>query len=226
METEDLDVVADVSDHRELIPARTRRGHAQSARHRPRPRGGRPSPATTSWPVKVRGVGNREVPHAFKDGGFAGENMVSVDPLPGDREPTASGPHAGTASSARVRGPTAEERSRSESASTSIWSSGMRPCERRMSTEPVGASRSVERRENARVGKRERVRGSVARCDEREPDVCELPKSRGRHRREVGVDDERVAVDAGETGGDRAPRPDAGVRERSRRRGARPSDRR
>ena len=51
--------------------------------------------------------------------------MVSVDPLPGDREPEASGLHAGTARRARVRGPSGERASRSASWSTSHSSSGI-----------------------------------------------------------------------------------------------------
>ncbi len=45
--------------------------------------------------------------------------------------------------------------------------------ERRVSAEAIGASRAVERREDARIGQRERVRRSVRRLDQREPGVRE-----------------------------------------------------
>ena len=46
---------------------------------------------------------------------------------------------------------------------------------------------------------------------EREPGVRELPKSCGRDSREIGVDDERVSVDAGETCSDRSAEARTGI---------------
>jgi len=60
---------------------------------------------------------------------------------------------------------------------------------------PIGAPGPKERRKDARIGKRERVRRPVGCFDEGQPCSSEIPECPRRDAREVGVDHERVAPD-------------------------------
>ena len=136
------------------------------------------------------------------DGELAGREHV-VEP---SREASAAAPareqddlHAGTARSARVRGPTARA-SAFEIGVASRRRARARGCatvaKRRVSTEAARASGPVQRRRR-RSGPEARAHSSCRRgLDEREPGSREPREAPPASRREVGVDDERVSLDA------------------------------
>ena len=95
-----------------------------------------------------------------------------------------------------MRGPTGDGR-RSRSASVSTSTSSSRDPGRDegcVRAKPLCASGPVDRSEDARIGKGERIRRSIGSFDESESMRRELVKRRGRCTGEVGVDDEHVAL--------------------------------
>ncbi len=122
--------------------------------------------------------------------------------------------HAGTARSARVRGPSygsceALEIHIDVDVEHEFGNGDGR--KRRMRPEAIGASRAVERREDARVGQRQRIRRSVGSFNERQTGIRQSAESGRGRRREIGVDDERVAIHPRESRSDRGTHPFSGI---------------